>query len=293
MKHKLLALSIVVLALGILSANAIFTVHETQQAIILQFGEPKRVIKEPGLAIKIPLIQTVWLYDNRILDIDPPTFEMFLADRKRITVDVYARYMITDPLAFFRRVTTEAVLRDRFSLIINSNVRRVIATVLLSDLLSEKRNDIMAEIQSGVSQSAKSFGIQIVDIRIGRTELPPQIRESVFNRMKTEREQQARQLRAEGREEALKIRSKADLEKTVIIAEAERQAEIMRGVGEGGRNKILGNAYSKDPAFFDFYKSLSEYKKNLVDQGTTMVLSPDSDFFRFFNSATGANRTVN
>lgn len=293
MKNKLLTLGIVVLVLGILGANAVFTVHQTQQAIVLQFGEPKRVIKEPGLAFKIPLIQNVLLYEKRILDLDPPSFEMFLADRKRIIVDAYARYRITDPLAFFRRVTTETVLRERFSKIINSDLRRVIATVLLPELLSEKRNDIMATIHAAVSESAKSYGIQIVDIRIGRTELPPQIRESVFNRMKTEREEQARRLRAEGREEALKIRAKADLEKTVIIAEAERLAEIMRGVGEGGRNTILGKAYGKDFAFFDLYKSLAEYRENLVDSETTMILSPDSEFFRFFNNDMGTSSAAN
>jgi membrane protease subunit HflC len=289
-RNKLLVVGIVVLVLGIVGANALFTVHQTQQAIVLQFGEPKRVIKESGLAFKIPVVQDVLFYDNRILDLDPPSFEMLLSDRKRIIVDAYARYRIADPLAFFRRVTTEAVLRERFTKIINSSLRRVIATVVLPDLLSEKRNDIMARVQAVVSEAATSFGIQIVDIRIGRTELPPQIRQSVYARMKTERERQAHQLRAEGREEAQKIRAKADLEKTILLAEAERLAKIMRGEGEGGRNRILGKAYGKDMSFFDFYKSLSEYRANLVDTGTTFVLSPDSAFFRYFNSGKGLER---
>ena len=290
MKNKLFIIGIVVVVLGIVGANALFTVQQTKQAIVLQFGEAKRVIKDPGLAYKIPIVQNVLFYDNRILDLDPPSFEVLLTDKKRIIIDAYARYRIVDPLAFFRRVGNEDVLRDRFGKIINSSLRRVIATVSLRDLLSEKRNDIMGTIQAVVSESATSFGVEIVDIRIGRTELPTQTRQSVFNRMRTEREREARELRAEGGEEARKIRAQADLEKTVLLAEAERQAEILRGEGEGGRNRILGEAYGKDPKFFDFYKSLAEYRKNLVDSDTTMVLSPDSEFFRFFDSDTGLAR---
>ena len=287
MKNKLLVLGVVVVVAGIVATSALFTVHQTKQAIVLQFGEAKRVIKDPGLAFKIPLVQNVIFYDNRVLDLDPPSFEVLLTDKKRIIVDAYARYRIIDPLAFFRRVSTEEVLRDRFGKIINSSLRRVIATVSLRDLLSEKRNDIMGTIQAVVSESATSFGIEIVDIRIGRTELPTQTRQSVFDRMRTEREREARELRAEGGEEARKIRAKADLEKTILLAEAERLAQIMRGEGEAGRNRVLGQAYGRDPAFFDFYKSLAEYRKNLVDSGTTMVLSPDSDFFRFFDNDYG------
>lgn len=284
MKNKLLVLGIVLVVAGFVATSALFTVHQTKQAIVLQFGEAKRVIREPGLAFKIPVVQNIVFYDNRILDLDPPNFEVLLTDKKRIIVDAYSRYRIIDPLAFFRRVGTEEVLRDRFGKIINSSLRRVIATVSLRDLLSEKRNDIMATIQATVSEAASSYGIEIVDIRIGRTELPTQTRQSVFDRMRTEREREARELRAEGGEEARKIRAKADLEKTILLAEAERLGQIMRGEGEGGRNKVLGEAYSKDPAFFDFYKSLAEYRQNLVGGGTTMVLSPDSEFFRFFES---------
>jgi len=288
MKNKLFVLGVVVVVLVIAGANALFTVHQTKQAIVLQFGEAKRVIKEPGLAVKIPIIQETVFYDNRVLDLDPPSFEVLLTDKKRIIIDAYARYQIIDPLQFFRRVRTEATLRDRFGKIINSSLRRVIATVPLRDVLSEKRDNIMAEIQQVVAGPAESFGIKIVDVRIGRTELPTQTRQSVFSRMRTEREREARELRAEGGEEAQKIRAQADLERTVLIADAERQSQIMRGEGEGGRNLVLGKAYGQDPEFFDFYKSLAEYQKNLVDSDTTMVLSPDSEFFRFFGSGGGA-----
>ena len=282
MRNKTLVFGIVVVVLGLVAVNALFTVHQTKQAIVLQFGEAKRVIQDPGLAVKIPVVQNVIFYDNRVLDLDPPSFEVLLTDKKRIIIDAYARYQIVDPLQFFRRVRTEATLRDRFGKIINSSLRRVIATVSLSDVLSEKRDDIMTQIQAVVAGPAESFGVKIVDVRIGRTELPTQTRQSVFSRMRTEREREARELRAEGGEEARKIRAQADLRRTVLLADAEREAQILRGEGEGGRNRILGEAYGRDPAFFDFYKSLAEYQRSLVDSDTTMVLSPDSEFFRFF-----------
>lgn len=283
-RNKLFVVGVVVVVLGLLAANSLFTVDQTQQAIVLQFGKAKRVVKEPGLSYKIPLLQNVVFYDRRVLDLDPPSFEVLLTDKKRIIIDAYARYKITDPLEFFQRIKTEAVLRDRFGRIINSSLRRVIARVPLTDVLSDKRDDVMADIQSAVTAQAESFGIKIVDLRIGRTEYPAKTRQSVFDRMRTERQREARELRAEGGEEARKIRAGADLEKTILLADAERTAQILRGEGEGGRNRILGRAFSKDPEFFDFYKSLAEYQKNLVDSDTTMVLSPDSEFFRFFDS---------
>ena len=284
MRNKLLVLGIVVIALGLLATSSLFVVHQTQQAIVLQFGEPKKVVEKPGLAFKIPIIQNVIFYDNRVLDLDPPSFEVLLTDKKRIIIDAYARYRIIKPLEFYQRVKTDAVLRDRFGRIINSSLRRVIARVPLGDVLSDKRDNIMADIQQAVTTQAETFGIKIVDLRIGRTEYPPKTRQSVFDRMRTERQREARELRAEGGEEARGIRARADLEKTILIADAERKAQILKGEGEAGRNTILGKAFSRDPQFFDFYKSLEEYRKNLVDSDTTMVLSPDSEFFRFFDS---------
>jgi membrane protease subunit HflC len=284
MQTKLIILLVVIAAVGVTAVATLFPVHQTQQAIVLRFGEARRVIKEPGLAYKIPFVENVVFYDNRTLDLDPPAFEVLLTDKKWIVIDAYARYRIVDSLQFFRRVKSELVLRDRFGRIVNSSLRRVIATVPLGDVLSDKRDDIMADIQQAVTFQAESFGIKIVDLRIGRTEYPEKTRESVFGRMRTEREREARELRAEGSEQAKKIRAQADFEKTVLLANAERKAQILRGEGEAGRNLILGEAYGKDPAFFDFHKSLSEYQKNLVDSDTTMVLSPDSEFFRFFGS---------
>lgn len=284
MRPKHIALLVVVLGGLFILSNSVYTVQQTKYAIVLQFGEAKLVEKEPGLHFKIPFIQNVDYYDNRTLDLDPPPFQVLLTDKKWIVIDAYARYRIVDPLQFYRRVTTETDLRSRFGQIINSSLRRVIATVPLGDVLSDKRDDIMGEIQTAVTAQAESYGIKVVDLRIGRTEYPDTTRESVFNRMRTERQREARELRAQGNEEAQKIRAKADLERTILLAEAERKAQILRGEGEASRNRILGKAFGKDPSFFDFYKSLAEYQKNLVGSDTTMVLSPDSEFFRFFDN---------
>lgn len=290
MRPKHIALLVVVLGGLFILANSVYTVHQTKYAIVLQFGEAKLVEKEPGLHFKIPFIQNVDYYDNRTLDLDPPPFQVLLTDKKWIVIDAYARYRIVDPLQFYRRVTTETDLRSRFGQIINSSLRRVIATVPLGDVLSDKRDDIMSQIQTAVTAQAESYGIKVVDLRIGRTEYPDTTRESVFNRMRTERQREARELRAQGNEEAQKIRAKADLERTILLAEAERKSQILRGEGEASRNRILGQAFGKDPAFFDFYKSLAEYQKNLVGGDTTMVLSPDSEFFRFFDKPEKRNK---
>lgn len=284
MRNKLIVLGIVVVVLGVLAANALFVVHQTQQALVLQFGEPKQVIREPGLKVKIPFIQNVVYYDNRTLDLDPPGFEVLLTDRKRIQVDAYARYRITDPLRFFQRVRAESILRDRYGTIINSSLRRIIARTSLRELLSEQRDTIMRDIENEVRALGEGFGVTLVEIRIGRTELPTETRQAVFDRMRTEREREARELRAEGSELGRKIRAQADFEKTVLLADAERTSRILRGEGEGERNRILGEAFSRDVAFFDFYKSLEEYQRSMADHETTLVLSPDSDFFRFFGS---------
>lgn len=281
-KNMLVAVLVLVVLALFAAGSFLFTVHQSQQAIVLRFGEPKRVIKEPGLRWKYPVAEDVVFYDRRVLDLDPPAVQVQLIDKKRINVDAYTRYRITDPLLFFQSVRTENNFQDRFGRIVNGAIKRIIAKVALSDLLSEERDDIMAQIRSEVDSAAPGFGIQLVDIRIGRTDLPTEISQNVYNRMRTEREREARELRAEGTEEAQKIRARADREKTVLIAEAEREAEILRGEGEAQRVTILADAYGRDPDFFDFYKSMQQYRQSLASEGTTMVLSPDSDFFRFF-----------
>ena len=240
------------------------------------------------MAWKIPFIQNVQFYERRTLNLDPPEFEVLLDDKKRIKVDAFARYRIDDPLEFLKVVGTEATARNRLGNLVNSSLRRVIAKTSLTDLLSSKRGGLMEQIQVEVANNAKSLGVTIVDIRIGRTDLPTETSQAVFNRMRTEREREARELRAQGKETAQKITAGADRERTVILANAKRKSEQLRGEGEGQRNLILGKAYGQDPEFFQFYKSLAEYQENLVGNDTTMVLSPDSDFFRFFGNLQGA-----
>ena len=272
------------LAALVVVSQTLFTVHETQQAIVLQFGDPRAVKDKPGLHWKVPFVQNVTFYEKRTLDLDPPPFEVLLTDKKRINVDAFARYRIVNALEFFKTVQNEIGARDRLAALVNPALRAVIARVSLKEVLSAKRTDLMEQIQKDIEADALRFGIKIVDIRIGRTDLPEQTSQAVFNRMRTERERQAREARAEGKEIAQKIRAQADKERTVILANAERDAQIQRGQGEAGRNNILGQAYGRDPQFFAFYKSLEQYQKALIGNDTTMVLSPDSEFFRFFNN---------
>jgi membrane protease subunit HflC len=286
-KILLAIIGIVVVVGGVLASSAMFTVHQTEQAIVLQFGNPVKVVTEPGLYFKVPFLQNVRMYERRTLNLDPPEFELLLTDKKRIKVDAFARYRISDALKFLKVLGSEATARDRLGNIVNSSVRGVIAKASLTDLLSPKRGDLMNQIQAEVSLKAETLGIQIVDIRIGRTDLPPQTSQAVFNRMRTEREREARELRAQGGEIAQKIRANADREKVIILANATRKSEQLRGQGDGKRNLILGKAYSQDVEFFQFYRSLREYEKNLVGNDTTMVLSPNSDFFNYFNSIDG------
>tara|TARA_B100001093_G_scaffold508419_1_gene570601 strand:+ start:993 stop:1874 length:882 start_codon:yes stop_codon:yes gene_type:complete len=281
---KTVIFGVFVLFTLIVISQTLFTVHETQQAIVLQFGDPRAVKDKPGLHWKIPFVQNVTYYEKRTLDLDPPPFEVLLTDKKRINVDAFARYRIVNALEFFKTVQNEIGARDRLAALVNPALRAVIARVSLKEVLSAKRTDLMEQIQKDIEADALRFGIKIVDIRIGRTDLPEQTSQAVFNRMRTERERQAREARAEGKEIAQKIRAQADKERTVILANAERDAQIQRGQGEAGRNNILGRAYGRDPQFFAFYKSLEQYQKALIGNDTTMVLSPDSEFFRFFNN---------
>ncbi len=269
----------------VVGTGALFTVKETEQVLVLQFGEVRRAITEPGLNIKIPMIQNIIRYDNRILPIDPPQFEVLLTDKKRVNVDAYARYRIVDASEFYQRVRTETLLTDRFGKNANAALQRVLATVSLTDMLSENRDNVMQQIEEELQSQAKTFGIELVDIRIGRTDLPSQTSEAVFNRMRTEREREARELRAQGEEASRKIRAQADKERTIILADAKSRSNILIGDGEAQRNVILGDAYGRDANFFAFYKSLEEYERALATEDTTFVISPDSEFFDFFGKS--------
>ena len=284
---KLFVVGILVVVIGIVLSSALFTVDQREQAIVMQFGDPRDVVSEPGLHVKMPFIQDVVIYEKRILDLDPPTEEVILADRKRIIVDAFARYKIVDPLRFFQAVRTEAVFRDRVGKILNSSVRNALARHPLINVLSEKRESIMAQITAEVTADASSFGVQVVDVRIGRTDLPEDISNNVYARMRSEREREANQLRAEGEELKLKIIADADRQKTLLIADARRSSAILMDEGEGERNRILGAAFGQDPKFFAFYRSMQAYRSALSDKDTNLVLSPDGDFFRFFGNQDG------
>ena len=265
-----------------------FVVDQTKQVIVLQFGEPTAVHKTPGLKFKLPFIQNVVYYDSRVLNLDPAQEEVILRDQKRIVVDSIVRYMIKDPLKFFQTTRTELALNDRLGRIINSSVRGVIAQYQLNDLLSDARNNIMAEIFENVREDQDNFGIEIVDLRLKRTELTPEVQSNVFDRMRTEREREANLLRAEGQEISQKVKATADREKIEIIAEADKQSNILKGEGEANRNRILNEAFAKDPEFFEFIRSMEAYSDTFKDGSTTMVISPDSDFFEYFEDAEGS-----
>ncbi len=285
MKKPVLAIfGVIVAVIGIVAYSAAFTVHQTQQALILQFGNPIRTIPEPGLHFKMPFIQNVEFYDRRILDLDPPVQEVILFDQKRINVDAFARYRIVDPLEFRKRAVTDLNFRQVFGNRLNAAIRAEIGKILLSDMLTEKRAQVMDIISSQMKSQAAEFGTEVIDVRIGRTDLPEETAQSVYNRMRSDRVAYSSQLRAEGEEQKLKIQAFADKDRTIILAEAQRQSEILRGQGEGERNRILAEAFGKDPEFFDFYRSMEAYGEAL-GEGTTMVLSPDSEFFRFFGTA--------
>lgn len=282
MRTKLAIVGILIVVLVIVGISSMFTVRQTEQAIVVQFGNPIRVVRDAGLHFKLPFVQNVIYYDNRIMSLDPQGQEVPLVDQKRIIVDSFARYRIVDPLEFYKTVRMESVLNDRFGAILNATVRNQLGSSDLQDLLTDQRGQIMRNITELVRQRSSEFGIEVVDVRIGRTDLPPETSQSVYNRMRSSRIAQAKELRAQGEELKAKIQAEADRDRTVILAEARKTAEILRGEGDAGRNTILGAAYGKDAEFFRFYRSMEAYR-GAMNEGTTMLLSPDSEFLRYFN----------
>ncbi len=271
-----------IIVLAVVAYQAVFIVQEINQAIVLQFGDPKRIITKPGLNFKIPFIQNVAYLDRRVLNLDTPPEEVIAADQKRLIVDAFARFKIVDPLKFYISVGNERVARSRLATIINSRIRSVLGTQQLATLLSTDRAVHMATIQNDVNTEAQNFGITIVDVRIKRADLPQANSEAIYKRMQTEREREAKEFRAQGAEMAAKITSTADKEVTVILANANKQSEIMKGEGDGQRNRIFAEAFGRDPQFFAFYRAMQSYEKALIGGDTSLILSPDSDFFKFF-----------
>lgn len=293
MNTRLLAIvGIVLVAGGILLTSAFFIVGQTEQALVLQLGEVRRVIREPGLKLKRPFIENVITYDKRVLDFEPPHEEVIVSDQKRLVVDAYTRYRIVNPLLFYQTVGTEQGVRARLSAIVTGSLRRVLGNVTLNDILSAKRDEIMHQIRDDVAAQARPFGIEVVDVRLRRADLPEENSQAIYARMQSEREQQARQYRGEGAEAAQTVRANADRERTIILAEAQRDAQRARGEGDAQATQIYGNAFGQDKQFFAFYRSLQAYRDALSGKDTAFVLSPEGNFFRFFAGVPAAMTTA-
>jgi modulator of FtsH protease HflC len=288
MNRRALFGGVAVLVVAVIVAmSSLFIVDQTEQGLLLQFGKPLKVIRTPGLGIKEPFIQNVIIYDKRLLDFEPPPEEVIASDQKRLVVDTYARYRITDPLLFYQTVNSEDAVRARLGALVSGSLREVIGNVTLSALLSPQRAAIMRQIRDGVARAAKPFGINVVDVRIRRADLPAQNSEAIFARMRSERQQQAALYRGEGAQAAQTVRANADRERTVILADAQRQAQELRGTGDAQAIGIYAAAFGHDPQFFAFYRSMQAYRDALEGHNTSFVLTPQSNFFRFFNNLDG------
>ena len=286
MNNKIGIIQVCAIVLGavlILLFSSAYIVYQPEQAIVLQFGEPIRVINEPGLKFKLPFVQNVIFYDSRLLNLDPPAQEVVLNDKKRLDVDSFTRYRIIDPLQFYQTVRTEEQARSKLAEIVNSSLRKVLGRVTLTELLSQQRTQIMHDISSIVKKDAEAIGVSVADVRIRRADLPREVMQAINDRMKTERQRDAKEFRAKGQQQARNIRATADKEATIIVAEAEKNAQITRGQGDKEAVELWNRIVGQDVEFYDFYRSLDAYRKSLSNNETSLVLSPDSDFFKYFN----------
>lgn len=282
MKNKILYITgFVFIAVVIVLISSLYIVNQTEQAIVLQFGEPVRVVKTAGLKFKIPFIQKVVFYDTRLLNLDPPAQEIVLNDKKRLDVDSFTRYRIVDPLKFYQTVRTETQARSKLEEIVNSSVRKVLGRITLQELLSEKRSVIMTDISTAVKTDAEQIGVNVAEVRIRRADLPLEVLQAINDRMKAERERDAKEFRAQGQQMAQQIRATADKESTIIVAEAEKQSQIIKGEGDNEATQIWNKAANVDAEFYAFYRSLEAYRKSFKDKNS-FVLSPDSEFFKYF-----------
>ena len=275
---------LIVLAAIILlvAANTFYVVSQTEQAIVLQFGEPVREVIEPGLKMKTPFIQNVILYDKRLLNLDPPAQEVVLNDKKRLDVDSFTRYQIVDPLKFYQTVRTEEQARSKLEEIVNSSLRKILGRITLQELLSQQRNQIMKDISSAVKVDAAQIGVSVADVRIRRADLPIEVLQAINARMKSEREREAKEFRGQGQQISQQIRAQAEKERTIIVADAEKKAQIIRGNGDKEAIEIWNKAAGVDPKFYAYYRSLEAYRKSMSNGDTSMVLAPNSEFFEYF-----------
>jgi modulator of FtsH protease HflC len=287
-----LVAALIVLGL-IVAYGTLFTVYQTRQALVVRLGEPVRVITEPGLHYKIPLIDSVITIDKRILDLENPAQEVIASDQKRLVVDAFARYRIRDVLKFYQTVGNVEFANSQLSILLNSALRRVLGEATLTQVVRDQREHLMARVREQLNTEAQGYGIAVVDVRIRRADLPEQNSQAVYQRMQTERQQEAAQYRAEGAQKAQELRAKADRDVTVLLAEAQSKGERTRGEGDGERNRIFADAYTRDPDFFAFYRSMQAYEAGLRSNDTRMLLKPDSEFFRFFVDPSGKPREGN
>lgn len=274
---------------AVIAYLSVFIVHQNEQALVLRFGEPKQVVREPGLKWKLPIVDTVQIYDKRILDLDTQPQEVIASDQKRVVVDAFARYKIIDPLKFYQTVTSQAGVRSRLGPIVDSSLRRVLGAATFEELVRDEREQLMKRIAAQVNTEGRPLGLEVIDVRIKRADLPEQNSKSVFERMRAERQREAAEFRAEGAAQANRIRATADREATVIKAEANRKSEEVRGEGDGERSRIYAEAYGQDPDFFEFYRSMQAYEQGLKSDDTRLVISPDSDFFKYFADPRGGS----
>lgn len=279
---------IVILIFGFMVAivfafSTFFMVNQTEQAVIFQFGDPVRIVKNPGLNLKIPFVQNVLHFDTRLQEINTEDKEVIAADQKRLIINAFVKYKIIDPVLYYTTVRDENGFKNKFSTILDSSLRQVIGEIPLNNLLSEKRSDVMEKIQDVVDAKAKQFGVEIVDVRITRSDLPEANSAAIYKRMQTDREREAKEIRAEGDENAKKIRANTDKERIFLLSEARKKAEILMGEGDAAANKIYAKSYSKDPEFFDFYRSMGAYRNSLNGKNTKMIISHDNDFFKNMN----------
>jgi membrane protease subunit HflC len=278
---------LLLLLLIIVGYGSVFTVQQTEQALVLRFGRPVDVVTDPGLHFKAPFMDAVIPIDKRILDLENPAQELIASDQKRLVVDAFARYRIKDALQFYQSVGSIQAANLQLTTLLNSSLRRVLGEVSLIQIVRDEREALMARIRDQLDKEAGGYGIQVVDVRIRRADLPDQNSQAVYQRMKTERQREAAEFRAQGNQKAQEIKANADREATIIVAEANSKAEQIRGEGDAERNRLFAEAYGKDPDFFAFYRSMTAYENSLKSNDTRFLLRPDSDFFKFFGSAAG------
>ena len=281
---------IVLFIVVIIGYSSLFTVSQTEQVLLVRLGEPVKVVTEPGLNTKWPIIDSVISIDKRILDLENPSQEVIASDQKRLVVDAFARYRIQEPLKFYQTVGSIAVANTQLSTLLNSALRRVLGEATLTHVVRDERPQLMSKVREQLDHEAASFGISVVDVRIRRADLPEQNSQAVYQRMQTERQREAAEFRANGSQRSQEIRARSDRDVTVLVAEATSKSEQIRGEGDGERNRIFAEAFGKDPDFFAFYRSMQAYEAGMGHNDTRMVLSPDSEFFRYFVDPSGKSR---